>query len=788
MAEEITLLQMPVGVSTWNDLRQGGFFFVDKTALLPKLFKLGTRLFLTRPRRMGKTLLCSMLQEWFTNGSKSFAGLAIDGKLQEEGGYPVINLSFFELGKNVDAAEFEADLCARLIDAYDAAGFKVIDCYGITSFNELYLHLNKLARERGKQLVFLIDEWDYPLSSNLYQPEVFAAFQKVLRKFYGWLRLQPSVKFILITGIMRYRETSLFTGRDIRDISMEPVVANLLGYTQADLNGKQFAPYIDGAAKELGMTPSAVHAKLKTYYDGFCFDKDATVKVYCPFSVNMFFSALDIGSKPEFAYYWMDSSGASAALIAYLRNHQLSSQRIMELGGQNLVMPTDSLQEVSYLQDVTFEQILVLGGYFSIKAIKGGSAKAGNAQKREYRCGVTNKEVKDRLFPVLMSYVVSFKNKEGSVLAQALDAVKDDLRQGDIAQLCLSFNKILEYVRYDAYKAMEARDNEGKSSDKPQGQSKEEAQEAQDQGEEQPLNQVPKPEPEAFYRTMLMLALTSEDISTKEEVANNLGRSDLEATTEDQAYIFELKRLESTTESSMDKRLDDGEKQILERMYGNNHPQPELPQTMVVLVISDTYRQICAWSIFKVKRIAQELVVVERHKERVAISLQEYEHQQGLLPPPSSLSTKASAPKSKEQTPKSPRGRGAKASAPEAKEQAPKSPRGRGAKASAPEAKEQAPKSPRGRGAKASAPEAKEQAPKSPRGRGAKASAPESKEQAPKSTRSRSAKASASESKEQTPKSPRGRSAKAKAPEAKEQASKSPRGRGAKAKAAKAKD
>ena len=125
MAEEITLLQMPVGVSTWNDLRQGGFFFVDKTALLPKLFKLGTRLFLTRPRRMGKTLLCSMLQEWFTNGSKSFAGLAIDGKLQEEGGYPVINLSFFELGKNVDAAEFEADLCARLIDAYDAAGFPV---------------------------------------------------------------------------------------------------------------------------------------------------------------------------------------------------------------------------------------------------------------------------------------------------------------------------------------------------------------------------------------------------------------------------------------------------------------------------------------------------------------------------------------------------------------------------------------------------------------------------------------------------------------------------------------
>ncbi len=785
MAEETMLLQMPVGVSTWNDLRQGGFFFVDKTGLLPKLFKMGTRLFLARPRRMGKTLLCSMLQEWFTNGSKSFAGLAIDGKLQEEGGYPVINLSFFELGKNIDVTEFESSLCKRVIAAYSHAGFNVSKVAKITSFEDLAWRLDDLAIERGKPLVFLIDEWDYPLSSNIHQPQAFASFQKVLRAFYCWLRLQPRVKFILITGIMRYRETSLFTGRDIRDISMEPVVANLLGYTQADLTGKQFAPYIDVAAKELGLTPSAVLAKLKTYYDGFCFDKDASVKVYCPFSVNMFFSALDIGSKPVFDYYWMKSAGASTALISYLRNHPLSSQRITELSGQNLVMSNDSLQEVSYLQDVSFEQILVLGGYFSIKTIKGGSAKAGNFQNRKYLCGITNKEIKDKFYPVLMSYVVSFKDTDGSVLAQALDDVKNALIQGDIAQLCLSFNKVLEYVRYDAYKAMEARDNEGKASDKTQGQSKEDAQDAHDQGEEQPLNQMPKPEPEAFYRTMLMLALTSGVISTEEEVANNLGRSDLEATTEDQAYIFELKRLESTTESSIDKRLDGGEKQILERMYGNNHPKPELPQTMVVLVISDTYRQICAWSRFKVRRIAQELVVVERHKERVAISLQEYEHQQGLIPPPSS-STKASATVSKEQASKSPRGRSAKASDPESEEQAPKSSRSK--KASVPEAKEQSPKSPRGRSAKASASEAKEQAPKSSRSRGAKASAPEAKEHAPKSSRGRSAKASAPEAKEQAPKSPRGRSAKASASEAKEQAPKSSRSRGAWAKAAKAKE
>ena len=596
MAEETTLLQMPVEVSTWNDLLQGGFFFVDKTALLKNLFLMGNKLFLTRPRRMGKTLLCSMLQEWFTNGSKSFAGLAIDGKLQEEGGYPVINLSFFELGNNVDAADFESSLCKRVIAAYSHAGFNVSQVASITSFEDLAWRLDDLAIERGKPLVFLIDEWDYPLSINLHRPQVFAAFQQLLRAFYGWLRLQPRVRFILITGIMRYRETSLFTGQNITDISMEPDVANLLGYTQADITGKQFAPYINGAAKLLGMTTSAVLDKLELYYDGFCFDYDASVKVYCPFAVNSFFSPVVRGSKPVFRKYWMKSADASAALISYLRNYQLSSQKIMELSNQELIMPYDSLSEGSYLQNVTFEQILVLGGYFSIKEITADTAQEEDAENRKYRCGITNQEVKDKFYPVLMSYVVSFKNADGSALSTALGQVKSALRQGDIAQLCLIFNKILGYVRDDLFKELES----------------------QDQGEKQALYQVPKPDLEAFYRTVLKLALSSSSIIIKDEVANNLWRSDLEATTEDQVYIFALKRLGSITKASIDKRLDDGEKQILERMSGNNPPQPELPQTMVVVAISDTYRRICAWCRFKLQRTAQGLVVVERHKELVA--------------------------------------------------------------------------------------------------------------------------------------------------------------------------
>lgn len=647
-----TILQMPVGVNEWHKLRSGRFFFVDKTALLRDLFLMGDKLFLTRPRRMGKTLLCDTLCEWFTHGSKSFAGLGIDGKLYEEGGYPVINLSFYGLGDEPDAASFEASMCERLIDAYGAAGFPVENCYGITSFGLLYLHLNSLARARGKELVFLIDEWDYPISSSLNKPELCVSFQRVLKKLYSWLRVQRNLRFLLVTGIMRYREISLFTGQDIQDISMEPAVAGLLGYTQADLHGEIFAPYVRDAAQRMGLTPSALLDKLECYYDGFCFDEDASVNVYCPLSINKFFSALVLGPEyvPKFESYWMNSAGASAALVSYLRGHQLPPQKIMELSDQDdLIMPNQSLMEISYLQNVSFEQILVLSGYFSIKSIT-ADTKDKIPSSRKYHCAITNQEVKEKFLPVLLRYLVNFQDEEVSTLALALDQIKQALQKGDMAQLSLCFNKILCFVRYDAYKAMESRDSKGNDSaqnhgkDKAQDQGKPQEPVAQDQGEPQgqeakdqvkaqAQNQVINPEPEAFYRSMLKLALCSDSIFTEDEVANNLGRSDLTAKTHDHRYIFELKRLNSDTKEAINKRLNDGESQILTRKYGNNSEQPSLPQTMVVLVISDTYRQICAWRSFKVQRTDLTLTVLERHDEPVDMSPQAFERQQGLIAP-----------------------------------------------------------------------------------------------------------------------------------------------------------
>ena len=186
--------------------------------------------------------------------------------------------------------------------------------------------------------------------------------------------------------------------------------------------------------------------------------KDALVNVYCPFAVNRFFSAVVRGSKPRFESYWMKSSGAKYALTSYLHDYPLSSQLIMELSDQRLEMSNDSLRAGYLLQDVTFEQILVIGGYFSIKAITDDTAQEECSADRDYRCGITNQDVRNVFFPVLMSYLVSFKNTDGSDLSTAIGQVKSALRQGDIAQLCRSFNEILGYVRDDLFKALASHD------------------------------------------------------------------------------------------------------------------------------------------------------------------------------------------------------------------------------------------------------------------------------------------------------------------------------------------
>ena len=224
MIDISTLPRMPLGQSEWSSIQADGLFFVDKTPLILDLVK-KPKVSLARPDGFGKTLLLSMIEDLFMHGTQNFQNTAIHDQWPKYERYPVVRLSFSNVPYVQEADQaaddvtaFEQSLITELGRAYHRAGFaqEEIDDYR----QEATLHgfLSKLANFSNQQrLVFLIDDWDVPLSAHLDNEVRFDALRRSLNVFYNWLRTL-NLRFLLVTGIMRYKETNLFTGRDIVDL------------------------------------------------------------------------------------------------------------------------------------------------------------------------------------------------------------------------------------------------------------------------------------------------------------------------------------------------------------------------------------------------------------------------------------------------------------------------------------------------------------------------------------------------------------------------------------------
>ena len=396
---------IPLGVSDWGSLQDGNYLVVDKTAKLKKLVAYRS-LFLARPRRMGKSTLCSMLYELFAHGKESFAGQAIY-ELWTEKTYPVILLSFKTIAVK-NANDFEISLRETLVAAFSEAGFPEVKSFEQSrTLNGFLRQFNSIAQQH--KLVFLIDEWDYSLSHSDDNAEAFNIFMGVLEIFYSWLRELPNLRFVLVTGIMRYRETSLFSGQDIQDLSMEPDFADLLGYTQEEIK-QAFAQYIPLAAERKNLTEAQLLEQLQLYYAGFCYDYDASIEVYCPYAINRFFSVVKSRNKvPYFGSYWMRSANASSALSTYVRKHALKQDELKELCEQQFTLSYAELNAANYFGPATFKQLLVQAGYFSIKSIAGNELDDADEpdapEQRKFNCAITNKDVAKEFVPVLKQYL-----------------------------------------------------------------------------------------------------------------------------------------------------------------------------------------------------------------------------------------------------------------------------------------------------------------------------------------------------------------------------------------------
>ena len=321
-----------------KDIRSTGSFadftlknliFVDKTEYIYNLLNWEERVFISRPRRFGKSLTLDTIATLFESGVEPyFKGTWIYDKWKDTT-YPVFRLNLIEYPKS-DLTEFKR----RLIkDISNFARLNKVENYveDESPTGSLKSLLESLAL-KGRMIVVLIDEYDCQLTANINDKEVYDSFQEFLREFYGTIKGKFAIKFLGITGVTRTKNSSAFSGTDINDITNDSAYSQLIGFTREEIK-KYYIDYLKLAASYENncsvddVTDDKLESMLDKFedqYGGYCFDEDYEKKVINTWSVNSFFQSVMINKKVEFGEYWNEDEVLPSVLVNYLKTHELS--------------------------------------------------------------------------------------------------------------------------------------------------------------------------------------------------------------------------------------------------------------------------------------------------------------------------------------------------------------------------------------------------------------------------------------------------------------------------------
>jgi hypothetical protein len=292
--------RLPLGIQTFENIMEEDYLYVDKTEVIHRLLTTAGRVvFLSRPRRFGKSLLCSTLRSIFEGRRDLFQGLAIDGLDWEWAEHPVVHIDF-NAGNYMDG---KAELLSRI----DFSLTKCADKYGVTisgnTFSSKFENLIvDLHRKYGQKAAVIIDEYDKPLLGTIDAPDIHKELRDMLKGFFGVLKSADEyLKFSFITGVTKFSKVSIFSDlNQLDDVSLKPEYAALCGITQDELE-RDFADGITKFAEVHGLSEEAYKDKLRVVYNGYRFTRNE-LTVYNPFGLIKHF--MDNG---EFAHYWFES-------------------------------------------------------------------------------------------------------------------------------------------------------------------------------------------------------------------------------------------------------------------------------------------------------------------------------------------------------------------------------------------------------------------------------------------------------------------------------------------------
>ncbi|MCY4212055.1 MAG: ATP-binding protein [Gammaproteobacteria bacterium] len=354
---------LPIGIQTFRRIREDGCYYVDKTGHALRLAGDAKHLFLSRPRRFGKSLFLDMLKELFEGSEELFAGLEAHGRWDWSVRHPVVRLDFS--GASFSApGDLEDDLAAQLDALERQTG--IVARYERPAIRFRHL-VRALCEKTGQRVVVLVDEYDKPVLDALDNPELARANREILRGLYSTIKFNDAqIKLTFLAGVSKFSKVSLFSGlNNLLDISLDPRYSTICGYTQQDLE-TVFAPELAGLDA----------AAIREWYNGYSWS--GTDKVYNPFDVLLLFK------RRTFDAHWFET-GTPSFLVKTLLEQGVGAANLEGLRGTNALLSSFDVD------DIALEALLFQTGYLTIADVEDRDGQPF------FRLGYPNREVRQSL-------------------------------------------------------------------------------------------------------------------------------------------------------------------------------------------------------------------------------------------------------------------------------------------------------------------------------------------------------------------------------------------------------
>ena len=496
--------------------------YVDKTELIYSLVSLPNRIFISRPRRFGKSLTLDTIATLFETGVEPyFKGTWIYDKWTEPT-YPVLRLNFLNFDKN-SLEKFNNKLNSKITE--------FAELNHVTSYKEKEEaedsidHLLEQLRLENRQIVILIDEYDCQMTANINNETLYKQFQEKIKSFYANIKDKFAIKFLGITGVTRLKDVAIFSvGSDINDITNDSAYSQMIGFTRDEIK-KYYIDYLKLAASYENkcrveeVTDTQIESMLDMMaqnYDGYCFDEFYKKKVFSTWSVNKFFQSVVSNKFVYFGEYWYDNGGLPSILVNYLKTHELNIFDYLDKN-KSLKVTDEDFKNPTSLTTINQNVLMCQTGYLTLRS--------SLTESSDVFLGIPNGELYKALNKLLATKFfkgnISVSNANGENI----------LNVGSVEDIISLLNTMVNTVTYDAY----------------------------------PLNS------ESSVQNYVKAYLLGAKQNVFSEVHQAKGRADLMIETNKRRIVIEFKYAQNETEAKA--KLSEAIEQIKSRDYGNIVPR-----------------------------------------------------------------------------------------------------------------------------------------------------------------------------------------------------------------------